>query len=49
MHEIATDNGGANFVAAVEDLLENGKCAEHLQSILILIQQSLNNCILNKK
>ena len=39
---IATDNG-ANFVAAMEDLLENGICEEHVRCACHTLQLSIKN------
>ena len=39
---IATDNG-ANFVAAMEDLLENGLCEEHVRCACHTLQLSIKN------
>ena len=41
---IATDNG-ANFVAAMEDLLENGICEEHVRCACHTLQLSIKNHI----
>ena len=41
---IATDNG-ANFVATMEDLLENGICEEHVRYACHTLQLSIKNHI----
>ena len=41
---IATDNG-ANFVAAMEDLLENGICEGHVRRACHTLQLSIKNHI----
>ena len=41
---IATDNG-ANFVAAVEELLETGICEEHVRCACHTLQLSIKNYI----